>query len=94
MPSTCSSRLSSYPLTNKNDPTLAELRAAWAPHVTTLSSLASTWKMSILFTEIGYRSQDGANQHPWDWQVVGRVDLQEQADAYQAAFESVFTQTW
>jgi hypothetical protein len=83
-----------YPLTDKNDPTVAELNAAWLPHVTTLASLASTWNKSILFTEIGYRSQDGANQHPWDWQLDGTLDFQEQADTYQAAFQSVFNQPW
>ncbi len=83
-----------YPLTDKNDPTLEELKAAWGPHTTTLANLASTWGKSIIFTEIGYRSQDGANRHPGEWQSVGTVDLQEQADAYQAAFESVYSQPW
>lgn len=83
-----------YPLTSKNDPTVAELRTAWEPYVATLAALASTWNKSIIFTEIGYRSQDGTNQHPWDWQLSGTVDLQEQADTYQAAFGSVFNQSW
>ena len=83
-----------YPLTDKNDPTLDELKAAWTPHVTTLANLASTWGKPILFTEIGYRSLDGANRHPWDWQSEGTIDLQEQADCYQAAFESVYGQPW
>ena len=83
-----------YPLTNKNNPTVAELNAGWMPYITTLANLASTWSKQILFTEIGYRSQDGANQHPWDYQIGGVVDLQEQADTYQAAFESIFDQSW
>jgi len=83
-----------YPLTEKDDPTLAELEEAWIPHVAILSGLASTWGKSILLTEIGYRSQDGTNQHPWDWQISGTIDLQEQADTYQAAFESVYNQPW
>ncbi len=83
-----------YPLTTKNDPTIAELKAAWVPYIGRLASLASTWGKPIIFTEIGYRSQDGANQHPGDWQTESAVDLQEQADAYQAAFESAFNQTW
>jgi hypothetical protein len=83
-----------YPLTGKNNPTVTELKAGWQPYVTTLANLASTWNKSVIFTEIGYRSQDGTNQHPWDWQVGGTIDLQEQADAYQAAFESVFNHPW
>lgn len=83
-----------YPLTGKNDPTVAELKAAWQPISATLASLAASSHKTILFTEIGYRSQDGANQHPWDWQVGGTVDLQEQADAYQAVFETIYNQPW
>ncbi len=83
-----------YPLTGKSDPTVEELKTAWQPFVSTLEAVAFTWNKSIIFTEIGYRSQDGTNQHPWDWQIGGKVDLQEQADTYKAAFESVFNQSW
>ncbi len=83
-----------YPLTDQNDPTLAELKAAWAPHVATLASLSSTWEKPILFTEIGYRSQDGANRHPWAWAVEGAIDFEEQSDAYQAVFESFYDKPW
>jgi hypothetical protein len=83
-----------YPLTNKNDPTLAELLAAWQPYVASLANLAATWNKPILFTEIGYRSQDGTNRRPWDDLTGAIVDLQEQADTYQAAFESVYHQPW
>jgi hypothetical protein len=83
-----------YPLSNKNNPTIAELKSGWMPHITALGKLALTWNKKILFTEIGYRSQDGANQHPGDYQTAGAIDLLEQADAYQAAFESVFHQPW
>lgn len=77
-----------YPLTDRNDPTLEELKAAWAQQVPTLTNLAAAWDRPIIFTEIGYRSLDGANRWPWDWQRSGAVDLQEQADLYQATFET------
>ncbi|MEW5958929.1 MAG: hypothetical protein AB1801_14450, partial [Chloroflexota bacterium] len=84
-----------YPLTNKKDPTVAELKLAWQPYVTSLAALASTWNKSILFTEIGYHSQDGIDQCPyWCWQPYGTIDLQEQADHYQALFEAVYNQPW
>lgn len=79
---------------NEDDPTLEELKAAWAPHVTTLANLAAAWGKPVLFTEIGYCSQDGANQRPWDWRTGGSVDLQEQANTYQAALESLYSQPW
>jgi hypothetical protein len=83
-----------YALTGKNDPTLDELKAAWVPLAAALQALSQNWGKQVLFTEIGYRSQDGANQHPWDYQIGGTIDLQEQADLYQAVFETVFNQDW
>lgn len=83
-----------YPLTSKDDPTTGELAAAWAPIVANLATLAQTWQKPIVFTEIGYRSLEGANKAPWDWQSGGPWDLQEQEDCYRAAFEAVWHQPW
>lgn len=83
-----------YPLANKNNPALSELKDAWRPHVSALAKLAATWQKPIILTEIGYRSLDGAASHPWDWQIRGQVDLKEQSDCYKAAFESLYNQPW
>jgi hypothetical protein len=83
-----------YALTNKNDPTLAELKAAWVPIAATLKNLSETWGKPVIFPEVGYSSQDGDNQHPWQPYVSGALDLQEQADLYRAVFESAFNQAW
>ncbi len=81
-----------WPLTGKNDPTVPELVAAWEPHVADLAGLASRWGKSIIFTEIGYQSRLGANNNPAGG--PGSLDLQEQANAYQAVFESAYGQPW
>jgi uncharacterized lipoprotein YddW (UPF0748 family) len=83
-----------YALTDKDDPTLDELKAAWTPHMTTLANLAATWGKPIVFTEVGYRSVDGTNRHPWEWWSEGTIDLQEQAACYQAVFETFWHQPW
>lgn len=84
-----------YPLSDTDDPTPAQLAAAWQPIAATLADLSADWDdKPIIFTEIGYRSIDGANQLPWDWQIDGEVDLAEQADLYQAALAAVYDQPW
>ena len=83
-----------YELTTITNPSPSQLRSAWAPIVTSLASLASRWNKKIIFTEIGYRSVDGTNMHPWDYTTRGAVDLQEQADCYTAAFDAVAGQSW
>ncbi len=83
-----------YPLATTMQPTLAELRAAWRPRVDQLAALSSQWSTPILFTEIGYRSVDGAATQPWDAWEPGPLDLDEQALLYQALLESFFHEPW
>lgn len=82
------------PLSLRKGPSLPESRAAWRVHVAALTAIAWAWNKPILFTEIGYRSVDGANTVPWDWWTQGAVDLKEQANCYQAALKSLFNQPW
>lgn len=77
-----------YPLTSEKDPTLEELEEAWKPYLSRLETLSRRWDKPIIFTEIGYRSLEGANLAPWDWRTQGLVDLQEQADCYLAFFNT------
>lgn len=83
-----------YTLTNKTDPTVEELKMGWTRPISFLRELSETWDKPIIFTEIGYRSVDGAAMHPWEYGTNPAIDLQEQADAYQATFESVFDEDW
>jgi hypothetical protein len=83
-----------YPLTAKDDPSLTELKAAWDQPIATLQKLHDQYGKPIILTEIGYRSVDGANRQPWEWASPGEVDLQEQADCYRAALESLWGRPW
>lgn len=89
-----------FELTTKNNPTLDELVAAWSNDahgrnpVADLKNLVYTFKRLVVFTEIGYRSIDGANKHPWDYTTDAAIDLQEQADCYEALFEVFHDKPW
>jgi len=85
-----------FELTNDNDSSLEELIAAWNGHADDVEEWwASNYPdKEILFTEIGYRSIDGANARPWDWWSDGEVDLEEQAMCYEAFFETAWKRSW
>jgi hypothetical protein len=85
-----------YSLTNKDDPTVAELTDAWIQrgYVSALENLTNQHNKPIIFTEIGYRSVDGTNKAPWAWQQSATIDLQEQADCYQAVLETFWGKPW
>ncbi len=84
-----------YPLTNKTNPTVGELKAAWVDkgYIAMLENLSSQHNKPIVFTEIGYESRDGANMHPAS-STSAPLDLQEQADCYQAALEVLWGKPW
>jgi len=83
-----------FPLTSSYNPTLSQLITAWSSRVTQLSSVSTQTGKKILFTEIGYCSQNGTNIQPWNWEMSTTIDLQEQADCYQAALEVFKSKTW
>lgn len=83
-----------YPLTQNDNPTVSELRTAWAPIISSLEQLSKKWDRPIILTEIGYQSTDGVNQAPWNSHTSGLTDLQEQADTYQAAIEVFSGHDW
>ena len=83
-----------FPLTSSYNPTLSTLISAWSSRVTQLYSASTQTGKKILFTEIGYCSQNGTNTQPYNWEVSGILDLQEQADCYQAALEVFKDKTW
>jgi hypothetical protein len=83
-----------FPLTQQLDATVADLERGWQPHLRSIEALQREWDRPILFTEIGYRSIVGAAIEPWNSTVRRGIDLQEQADAYEAVFETFWDQPW
>ncbi len=81
------------PLTDKTNPTRAELAAGWRRNryghdmVATFTNFQRAYGRPLVFTEIGYRSGDGANRTPWDWATSMVSDPAEQADCYAAMYE-------
>ncbi len=83
-----------YVLATTTTATLDDFVVGWAAPVAFLDDLAVDWQKPIIFTEIGYRSIDGAGMAPWAYEGNPALDLQEQADLYQAFFETVYPQEW
>jgi len=93
-----------FPLTNSYNPTETQLKNAWS-YCTTSGYVGRNWTQEIyttylqtgkkvVFTEIGYTSQNGTNMQPYNWNPSGVLDLQEQADCYQAAIEAFMGRSW
>lgn len=85
-----------YPLnTNPSvHPTVEQLEAAWQGPKAILADLSRKYNRPIILTEIGYRSRHGCTMKPWDSWETSQLDMEEQANAYEAAFRQLFNQPW
>jgi hypothetical protein len=79
-----------YELSKDINPPVAQLKATWEG----IRQKIERWKMRyphqpLLFTEVGYYSQEGTNIYPWDYTRNQPLSLEEQRRCYQA-----FTEVW
>jgi len=87
-----------FPLTQSNNPTVEELKSAWVNrgYLSRLEGLSQKFQRPIVISEIGYGSVDGTNIFPLNYLKFAELplDLQEQADCYQATFEVLSGKPW
>jgi hypothetical protein len=82
-----------FPLRAPPDAQVDQLVRAWQPHRAGLEALARLKQKQILFTEIGYESRASSYVSPWE-RNPPLLDLNAQAYAYQAVFESFRADAW
>jgi hypothetical protein len=82
------------PVARRREPGRTEILAEWQPWLDRLHRLHAQAGRKILFTEIGYRSVDGAGMHPYSFEDTPGIDLQEQADLYWAALQAAAGEDW
>ncbi len=79
-----------YEISKTKRPTFTQLVTSWKKIRSQLLAWKKKYpKQRFVITEVGYPSIDGATMYPWNYFLEGRVDLREQALAYQA-----FIYTW
>jgi hypothetical protein len=85
-----------FPIANQNNTTLAGLTSAWQTTANTIQNWRTNAGLNkqVLFTEVGYQSADGAAQSPPGVTSSTPVDLQEQADSYQALLTVMNGRPW
>jgi hypothetical protein len=85
-----------YTLSAAPSPSVDEIKRAWVDrgYVARLQGLAGDFHRPILFTEIGYRSVDGAVAQPFVSRPDDRSNDAAQANAYEAAIETFRDRSW
>ena len=85
-----------FPLTDKDNPTLEELKAGWekvAAEIDQWLTQKNLTEKGVILTEIGYPSAQGANRQPWV-AISNIEDQQAQADCLEATFSVLSTRPW
>jgi hypothetical protein len=82
------------PVAARENPGRLEILARWQPWLARLERLHARARRPIYFTEIGYRSIDGAGMRPYDFQRRAPEDEAEQADLVWAALQAVAGKSW
>ncbi|MEZ5064490.1 MAG: hypothetical protein R3B81_07115 [bacterium] len=78
-----------WPVAARRDPSRLDALAAWQPWLARVEALARRADRDVVFTEIGYRSCDGAGMYPSDFQSPEPADPGEQEDLYWAALQAI-----
>jgi hypothetical protein len=83
-----------FPVSTSADASLADIVAAWRPHVAALRAWSARIRRPVILTEIGYRSVRGAGREPWEWQRPGEPSPGEQERLYRAALSALWGEPW
>jgi hypothetical protein len=78
-----------YELAKSLDPSRLEILEQWQKHSLALKRWTEQYQKPLIFTEIGYASQNGCASKPWNYSLSKIVDVQEQ----DLCFE-VFCEFW
>ncbi len=78
-----------YPLSERPDPGVEELVAAWRKPLSNLAAMSRRWGKPVVLTEIGYHSLSTAANRPWEWDLPGTPSLEAQARCYEALFRAL-----
>jgi len=81
-----------YKLSDSVNPPLEQLLEAWKPIKRQILAWQAKVRKPILFTEVGWPSQEGCSIEPWNYyrqDTATPAGLQEQANCYRA-----FIETW
>ncbi|MDE1874593.1 MAG: hypothetical protein KGI79_00115 [Patescibacteria group bacterium] len=72
---------------DSND-SVQSLESSWSQiDQSQIQTISQKYNKPVVFTEVGYRSIDGAHNYPWDPSIGGSYNGQEQANDYQALLQ-------
>jgi hypothetical protein len=76
------------------DPSVEQLKEKFRPHMQMLEELSAKWNKPVIFTEVGVWSVEGFSQNYNYLDTNDEIDLQDQANMFQAIYELFWDKPW
>lgn len=76
------------------DPSVEQLTEEFRPHVQMLEELSAKWNKPVILTEVGVWSVEKFSQNYNYLDTNDEIDLQDQANMFQAIYKSFWGQPW
>lgn len=84
-----------FPVTEAAAPSISDLEAGWKPIRSQLERFSKQTGRPVLFTEYGYQSLTGTAGKHWEIDKGSdAINMQAQADAYQALYNVFWDEPW
>lgn len=83
-----------FPLSDRDDPDLDELRRSWQERMRHLRDYASGWNRNVLFTELGYNRSYKAAREPWSYETNDEGAEALQRRCLEAALLEIEDEPW
>lgn len=86
-----------FSLTQNEKHTLASLEGGWNGPLASIEDVHKQFGKPVLFTEIGYRSDEKAGIEPWAWPEENqgtKISEEAQANCYRAFFNTAWSKNW
>lgn len=83
-----------FPLSLTKNTSQKQLESSFEGVLNKIGKWQKKLNRPVIFTEIGFRSMDGTAVMPWNWEMKGAEDAEEQAMLYKIALEGVMKKSW
>jgi len=84
-----------FPLCEYVDkPSVEDLKKSWQGWLADIEAWQARINKPVIFPEIGYKSSTDTHKRPWEHMPGQEVDLELQANCYQALFETFWEKDW
>ncbi|MCK5450382.1 MAG: hypothetical protein KAI70_01305, partial [Candidatus Omnitrophica bacterium] len=83
-----------FPLADDDKPSYGEIKKNCEKWAVEIEAWQKIHGKPVVFSEVGYKSIEGAAKEPWNFISGGKVDIKQQYNCYKAVLETFWDKEW